>query len=160
MARSEIFPDLTTANNRLDGSDFNDLENDHGPAAVVDSINAALSGGATPPDADPAPAEDWPDPVLPGTGKTPDIPAHLLPGVFGEYAPAVPANTQTPPAMSVLFALAVLGTVLQRSFEVAPYGDSYTEPPSLWTNTAAASASRSEACTRMRCTLMQLCPLW
>ncbi|MDD2535958.1 MAG: YfjI family protein [Macromonas bipunctata] len=142
MARSETFPDLPAD---LDGSDFNDLTSAHGTTTVADAINAALSGGATPPDADPAPAEDWPDPVLPGTGKTPDIPAHLLPGVFGEYAAAVAANTQTPPAMSVLFALAVLGTVLQRSFEVAPYGDSYTEPLSLWTNTAAASASRKTA---------------
>ena len=145
MARSETFPDLTTANDRLDGCDFNDLENAHGPAAGVESINAAVHGSNATPDADTAPAEDWPEPVLPGTAKTPDIPARLLPGVFGDYAAAVAANTQTPPALSVLFALSVLGTVLQRSFEVAPYGDSYTEPLSIWINGAAASGTRKTA---------------
>lgn len=43
MARSDTFPDLTATNDRLDGSDFNDLENAHGPAAVVESINTALT---------------------------------------------------------------------------------------------------------------------
>lgn len=62
MARSDTFPDLIATNDRLDGSDFNDLENAHGPAAVVAAINAALSGSDAMRNADPAPAEDNKEP--------------------------------------------------------------------------------------------------
>lgn len=56
MARSEIFPDLASIKN-LDSSDFNDLENTHGPDTVVAAINAALSGSDAMRNADPAPAQ-------------------------------------------------------------------------------------------------------
>lgn len=60
-------------------------------------------------------------------------------------AAAVAASTQTPPALSVMAALAVLAAVLQRRFEVAPWGDDYREPLALWTLTAAPSGSRKSA---------------
>lgn len=83
--------------------------------------------------------------TLPGSIKTPDIPADLLPGVIGEMAAAVARSTQTPEAASVMCILSVLAAVLQRRFEVAPYGDDYRETLSLWTLTALPSGARKTA---------------
>lgn len=63
-------------------------------------------------------------------------------------AAAVAAHTQTPPAMAVLSILSVLAAVLQRRFEVAPYGDDYREPLSIWTVTALGSGNRKTAVHR------------
>lgn len=57
-------------------------------------------------------------------------------------ARAVARSTQTPEAASVMCALGVLATCLQRRFEVAPYGDEYRETLSLWTLSALPSGSR------------------
>ncbi|MGZ8245743.1 DUF3987 domain-containing protein [Methylomagnum sp.] len=100
--------------------------------------NAAGGGGADGP-------MEWPEPLLPGTAQTPEIPATLLPGWVGEMAAAVAASTQTPPALSVMAALAVLAAVLQRRFEVSPWNDDYREPLAIWTLTAAPSGSRKSA---------------
>ena len=88
---------------------------------------------------------EWPDPILPGLMRTPVIPADVLPGWLGDMAGAIAESTQTPPALAVMSCLAVLATVLQRRFEVAPFGDTYTEPLSLWTLTAAPSGARKTA---------------
>ena len=74
----------------------------------------------------------WPDPIPPGARQTPDIPASILPGIFGEFAAAVAESTQTPPAIATMFIVAVLGAVLQRRYEVAPFNDGYLEPLALW----------------------------
>lgn len=87
----------------------------------------------------------WPEPILPGTVRVPDISATLLPTWCGAYAAAVARSTQTPSAMAVLMTLSVLAAVLQRRFEVAPFGDDYTEPLALWTLTALPSGSRKTA---------------
>lgn len=80
------------------------------------------------------PEEDaWLDPLLPSARRTPAIPAETLPGIYGEHARAVSMSTQTPPAIATLFTLSVLATALQGRFEVAPHGDDYREPLSLWT---------------------------
>lgn len=76
---------------------------------------------------------------------TPDIPAKLLPGWLGEYADAVSRNTQTPPAMAVMLALATVATCTAKRFEVSPHGSDYTEPLNLWTVTAMPPASRKTA---------------
>mgnify|MGYP000042898842 CR=1 FL=1 len=47
-------------------------------------------------------------------------------------------TTTTKAAMTTL---TVLAAVLQRRFEVAPYGDDYREPLAIWTMTALGSAS-------------------
>jgi putative DNA primase/helicase len=106
---------------------------------------------ALPGSSPPAPADEraspieWPDPVLPGALRTPDIPAALLPAWVGDMAAAVATWSQTPPAMSVMMALSVLAAVLQRRFEVSPWGDDYREPLALWTLTALPSGSRKTA---------------
>lgn len=130
-------------------SDFNDQAVIHGPESVRKVIELAIDAMPEPPAhhteglADSS-ADEWPEPVLPGQNKTPEIPAHLLPTWCADMAQAVALATQTPPAMSVLFMLSVLATVLQRRFEVEP-SDGYTEPLALWTNCAAPSASRKSA---------------
>lgn len=142
-------------------TDFNDLNKLAGPDAVRAQVEAArpvenaLRRGwpefDVGPDADrhvpgAAPSvEDWPEPVLPGTQKTPEIPADVLPTWAGAMAGAVSKSTQTPPALAVMSCLAVLATVLQRRFEVAPHGDDYTEPLSLWTVSASPPGTRKSA---------------
>lgn len=102
------------------------------------SFNSGDPGG---PGSDP----EWPEPMVPGSNRVPAIPASILPGPVGEMARAVADSTQTPEAMATLMALAVLATVLQRQVEVAPFGDDYTEPLSLWILLAMMSGSRKTA---------------
>ncbi|WP_418648795.1 YfjI family protein [Thauera butanivorans] len=103
-----------------------------------------LAGAAVAP-AVQASAQEWPDPVLPGMVKAPEIPADILPGWMGAMAGAVADSTQTPPALAVMVGLAVLAAVLQRRFEVSPFDDDYTEPLALWTLTALPSGARKSA---------------
>lgn len=114
-------------------------------AASVARYAPAPDGGVRDVERPPAPADTWPDPVLPGAVRTPELPASLLPSWAGAMAEAVAAWSQTPPAMSTLMVLSALAAVLQRRFEVAPYGDEYREPLSLWTLTALPSGSRKTA---------------
>lgn len=89
--------------------------------------------------------ELWGDLSLPGAIKTPGITADLLPGLIGEMAAAVAQSTQTPQAASCACVLSVLAAVLQRRFEVSPYGDDYRETLSLWTLVALPSGARKTA---------------
>lgn len=110
----------------------------------------ALKSGkdfAAPAMLDPRPPDEWPDPMLPGSIRVPDIPASLLPGWVGDMAKSVSDSTQTPEAMASMLVLSILATCLQRQFEVAPYGedDDYTEPLALWVLVAMQSGSRKTA---------------
>jgi len=91
------------------------------------------------------PLTEWPDPIIPGMATLPDIGTDLLPGWIGEMAKAVALHTKTPPAIAVMMALSVLATVLQRRFEVAPWGNSYTETLALWTLSALLSGANKTA---------------
>ena len=144
-------------------TDFNDLAD----VAGLDAVRLLVDQADAPPEDDdtarldadlarfdarlgmrevpPASPPEWPEPTLPGHARTPDIPADLLPTWLGDMAQAVSASTQTPPALAVMSSLAVLATVLQRRFEVAPYGDSYTEPLALWSLSASPSGTRKTA---------------
>jgi replicative DNA helicase len=138
---SETFPPL--AENL---TDFNDLAAAHGLDDVRDQIEQAQPVEApAPAAAEPARAPEWPDPILPGVRRVPDIPSTVLPGWVGDMAHAVSESTQTPPALAVMVSLAVLATVLQRRFVVAPFGDGYVEPLALWTLVAAAPGTRKTA---------------
>lgn len=130
-------------------TDFNDLALLESPDRVREVIEAAAAPASPKAEAAPPPGtsekpetaaadqvelkDNWPEPLLFGEIDTPEIPAGLLPGWLGEYCKAVAATTQTPPGLSVMFALATVATCLQRRFEVCPYGDEYTEPVNLWT---------------------------
>lgn len=149
-------------------SDFNDLAALESPARVQEIIEATAEPekpaeepaptAGTPasdaakegPKAGPAggqvaPENRWQEPLLFVEIDTPEIPAELLPGWLGEYCKAVAATTQTPPGLSVMFALATVATCLQRRFEVCPYGDEYTEPVNIWTVCALDPGNRKTA---------------
>lgn len=117
-------------------TDFNDLAQTAGAGAVRAVVEKALQAATN---------AEWPDPVLPGMVKVPEIPPSLLPAWLGNMAQAVAASTQTPPALAVMVGLSVLSTVLQRRFEVAPFSDDYTEPLALWTVSALPSGARKSA---------------
>lgn len=92
-----------------------------------------------------APPPPWPEPLLPGTSRVPDIDPALLGGWLGDMAATVAASTQTPPAMAVVTALAVVAAVVQRRFEVAPYGDEYREPLAFWGMSVLGPGNRKTA---------------
>jgi putative DNA primase/helicase len=124
-------------------SDFNDLHVAEGLKRVKEIIEAAQQ---------PAPitvenviADTWPEPVLFGEAETPEISSSLLPGYLGEYCHAVTRAMQTPSGLAVMLALSTVAGCLQKRFEVAPYGDNYTEPLNLWTVTALESGNRKTA---------------
>lgn len=88
---------------------------------------------------------DWPEPMLPGSVQTPEIQAEeVLPSWLGAMAAAVSTSTQTPSALATLLSLSVLGTVLQRRFEVEVL-PGYREPGSIWTLVALPSGTRKTA---------------
>lgn len=104
--------------------------------ASLDEVNHKVTDQAAP--AQPS----WPSPMVPGAQSTPDFPEDVLQGCWGDMARAVSASTQTPPGLSVMCVLGVLATLLQRRFEVAPYGSDYTEPLALWCVSASPSGTR------------------
>jgi hypothetical protein len=127
-------------------------------AAAVDTANQAVTNDDLARiDADlarydgiiggPAPAEEvhseWPAPTIPGALSTPDVPADLLPGVWGQMAQAVSESTQTPAVMSVLCALGVLGALLQNRYIVDT--GSHQEVLAFWTISVSASGTRKSA---------------
>lgn len=124
-------------------TDFNDLAAAEDMQLVIAQVSAATDE-PHPDDHPPARVLDWPDPILPGTVRVPEIGADLLPTWLGDMARAVSENTQTPPALAVMSALAVLATVLHRRFEVSPKAG-YTEPLSLWVLCASPSGTRKSA---------------
>lgn len=124
-------------------TDFNDLASFQGLDVVAEIVN-----NATPVDDELKKIAVWPEPMIPGTQRTPDFPGDVLPGVWGEMARAVSTSTQTPMALAVMCSLGVLATLLQRRFEVSPYGtdrSDYTEPLSLFVVSASPSGTRKTA---------------
>jgi len=117
-------------------TDANDLAILEGLDAVKEMVDKAVPA---------VPPPEWPDPILPGMAQTPEISADILPTWLGAMAGAVADSTQTPPTMAVMLSLSVLATALHRRFEVAPFGDDYTEPLALWTLTALPSGTRKTA---------------
>lgn len=117
-------------------TDWNDMAGMEGLDEVSRQVGNAVPGLET---------TVWPEPMIPGTLRTPDFPEDILPGVWGEMARAVSASTQTPPALAVVCSLGVLATLLQRRYEVSPYGTEYTEPLSLFVVSASPSGTRKTA---------------
>ncbi|MDY0280465.1 MAG: DUF3987 domain-containing protein [Salinivirgaceae bacterium] len=147
-------------------TDFNDLALLEGPARVREIIESARKpetpvsrppGPDTPPQSTPPETNTeseateqslsglWPEPILFDGVETPEIPAESVPSWLGDFCKAVAAATQTPPGLSVMFALAAVAACLQRRFEVCPYGDEYTEPVNVWTVTALDPGNRKTA---------------
>jgi len=115
--------------------------------AIARSIGRYPAGALPVPQAAPSTpdAPAWPEPMLPGTSRVPEIDPALLGGWLGDMAATVAASTQTPPAMAVMTALAVVAAVVQRRFEVAPYGDEYREPLAFWGMVVLGPGNRKTA---------------
>lgn len=130
-------------------TDFNDLAAVGGLEAVREQVAAAeaaidQASATEPKQGLPEQAEpEWPEPMMPGVLRTPDIPATILPGVWGDMVAAVSRSTQTPTAINVLCCLGVLGTLLQRRFEVDC--GTHTEPLSIWAVSVSPSGTRKTA---------------
>lgn len=116
-------------------TDWNDMAGMEGLEEVARQINDAQPTAAPP---------EWPDPILPGTMRTPAISANVLPTWLGAMAHGVSEATQTPPALAVMCCLSVLATVLQGRYEVEPLSG-YTEPLSIWTLGTAPPGARKTA---------------
>lgn len=123
-------------------TDFNDLHQTKGKAAVAAVIANAVRPGES---AGNAEAADWPDLAIPGRSTPPPISPNHLPTWLGEMAAAVAHATATPPEMAVMFALGIVAICVQRRYVVAPKGDDYTEPLSLWVLVSMLSGSRKSA---------------
>lgn len=137
---SETFPPLQEDN----PTDFNDAAVLVGLDEVREQIDQATPvGPAAPCAAAPAPAPDWPIPMV-GGAVPPELPADVLPGWLGQYVGALCEATQTPPAMAVGFALSVVATCAQRRYVVQVH-EGYTESTSFWSLTVAPSGSRKSA---------------
>lgn len=87
----------------------------------------------------------WQEPLLLGDIDVPEIPCDLLPAFLGDFARAVTDAVQTPPSLAVMYSLPVISTCVQKRFEVAPFGDEYTEPLNIWTVTGLEPGTRKTA---------------
>ncbi|KMP11202.1 hypothetical protein UR09_03975 [Candidatus Nitromaritima sp. SCGC AAA799-A02] len=63
---------------------------------------------------------EWGEPILFGHRKPPEIPARLLPGLFGEFAEALSNATETPEAMAAFGVIGVVSAVCSHHFFVSP----------------------------------------
>ena len=59
-------------------------------------------------------SDAWDEPILFQELETPDIPAHLLPGILGEFAKALANATETPEALPVMVILGILSASLSK----------------------------------------------
>lgn len=87
---------------------------------------------------------DWPAPVLLDTPTFPTIPVESFTGWAGDMIKAVSDHTETPPELSAMFCLAVMGTCFQRKI-IIRIKDGYCEPLNLWTLAALDSGNRKTA---------------
>ena len=80
----------------------------------------------------------WEEVITPGLITAPQLSSNILTGWVGDFVDALSESTQTPLGLSVMMALSVVATCVQKRFEVSPYQDDYKEPLSLWTLTATS----------------------
>lgn len=100
----------------------------------------------------PVDSANLPDqPVLFDTIETPEIPATLLPGLFGEFARALATATETAEALSVMTILGVISTCVAKRFTVSPK-EGWQEPINIYTLIALPSANNKSLVMRT-CTL-------
>jgi Protein of unknown function (DUF3987) len=116
-------------------TDANDLARLKGLSAVKAMVRDAVPAVEPP---------QWPDPILPGSHRTPEIPADVLPTWAGAMAAAIADSTQTPPALAVVNVLVAVATAVQGRFSVSPTAG-YVEPTPLWGLGAAPSGARKTA---------------
>lgn len=123
----------------------------------MDDDGAPWMGEAPTPDDGPPPHEDhdaphveapvgppeWEPPTpLDEMASLPPFPVHCLPGALRVFVEAVAEETQTPADMAALFALAIVGVVLQGRVEAFAW---WAEPVNLYGAAAMDPGSRKSA---------------
>jgi hypothetical protein len=99
----------------------------------------------------PVDSSGWEEPILFTEYATPEIPASLLPGVFGEFAAALATATETPEAMSVFAVLGTLSAALAKRFVVSPMLG-WAEPVNIYVLVALPPAN-NKSLVLNRCTM-------
>lgn len=82
----------------------------------------------------------WEAPILFDETLTPEIPATLLPSVFGEFTAALATATETAEALTVMMVLGVISACLAKCFFVSPKSG-WKEPINIYTFIALPSAN-------------------
>lgn len=82
----------------------------------------------------------WEDPIYFQEIETPEIPANLLPGIWGEFAAALANATETPEALSVMTILGVLSACVAKRYKVSPK-EGWQEPTNIYTLIALPPAN-------------------
>lgn len=77
------------------------------------------------------PPYEWDLPIPMDEVRTPEIPASLLPGIYGEFAHDLADAAELPEAMTVMATLGVLSAVCAKHFVVSPNPD-WNEPVNLF----------------------------
>jgi len=82
----------------------------------------------------------WEDPIYFQEIETPEIPAQLLPGIWGEFAAALANATETPEALSVMTILGVISACVAKQYKVSPK-EGWHEPTNIYTLVALPPAN-------------------
>ena len=98
----------------------------------------------------PADLSGWEEPIYFDEYATPDIPASLLPGVYGKFASALSEATETPEGMSVFAVLGSLSAATAKRFAVNPI-PGWVEPLNIYTLVALPPAN-NKSLVLNRCT--------
>lgn len=89
----------------------------------------------------------WEDPIYFQEIETPEIPASLLPGVWGEFATALAHATETPDALSVMTILGVISACVAKQYKVSPK-EGWQEPINIYTLIALPPANNKSLVLR------------
>lgn len=92
----------------------------------------------------------WEEPILFTEYATPDIPASLLPGIYGAFAAALSIATETPEAMSVFTVLGAISAALAKRYAVSP-NQGWVDPLNIYTLVALPPAN-NKSLVLNRCT--------
>ena len=92
----------------------------------------------------------WETPILFNEFETTDIPAYLLPSVFGKFATELAHTTETPESLSVMTILGVISTAIAKRFVVSPK-EGWLEPINIYTIIALPPANH-KSLVLQRCT--------
>jgi len=127
--------------------DFNDVARVKGAQAVraaIDKSAAPATPAASSGNDAMRAAYTWDAPITFDTLTTPSIDANLLPDPVGNYVAALADSTETPIALGVMIALAVLATATRGRVRVA-INEGHSEPCNLYTIAALPPGNRKSS---------------
>ena len=94
---------------------------------------------------------EWENPILFNDIETPEIPASLLPGIYGNYATSLAESSETPPGLAVMSILGVISACVAKYYVVSPKVG-WAEPTNIYTMIAMQPGSNKslilKSCTQ------------